>query len=188
MLCNEKTIDTDLYYKELKTKLKNLFNSAPIVLDIQYSPFFISIEYKERYIFKTYNIDYNRDIKDFIKEIKTYLIENLYPVMTEIKTNIENYTEKEISDLLEKNSNLCVEDLILEKKKTKKEISYRIEKTNIKENEIVLRNLDNNKVYLYKLNNIPCVIFLKNVVEKWSKEYSFQVFKSKSKMIKCLSD
>lgn len=190
MISDEKFIDAEEYVKVLKKKLNNFFNNAPIDVSITYTLFFIEIECKVRKKIKRFFIDFKKDQKDFISEIKDYLVEYLYPVIIKSEIKVIQYTDEELSNLLEENSNLCLEDLLIEKKKEKIDTYYRIEKifSDPKKNEIVVRNLTTNKLELYKMDNMPVLIYLKNVMEKWNQNYSWEVFKNKCKFVKNLNE
>jgi hypothetical protein len=189
LIQTEKIVESDEYFKTLKRKLTAFLGNAPVVVNVVYTPTNIEIIDETKHLSKKFLIDYDKDISKFINEIKSFLEENLYPIIIKKNILVSKYTDTEINDLIEKDKTLCVEDLILNKKKTIIEVRYRIEKvfTDSKKNEIILLDIDKDQLEHYKIINMPVLVLLKNIREKWNQYYSYEVFKSKSSLIKILS-
>lgn len=186
MINEIKNIDANEYVKLFKKKFNNFMFKSPSKLEVIYTPTSLILKDLCFNNVKTFEFDYMKDVCNFINEIKQWLLDNVYPIMIEVKTEKVEYTSDQIKEMINKNIN--VDELLLIKEK-KIEIPYRLERILLysnmkifKKDRIFVRNLKTNVESLYELE-LPGSVFLKGILEKWNSEYAFKVFKEKSRFL-----
>jgi hypothetical protein len=119
----------------------------------------------------TFIFDYSLDDKNNIKKIKDYLVNNCYPVFTIETTKTRKLDAFEIQDKMvnEKISFTEASNLIIIDKKI---LKFRLEKVLNAVNSIIVRNLDNNRLYLYKAHK-PVIAFTNYVFNDIEKAKEF---------------
>jgi len=182
MIINNDKKDYRAFYKEFNRKLAHFLNNAPIIVDIAFDRDILKIkDYYSDYD-KEFIIDTSIEVKDLIFSIKQDLVKNIYPIITGIKINKVDYTEKELSDIMDENPKVSIEKLILDKKIIKNEVSFRIERLILKngKNEMFIKSISSGKMYRYKLK-VSCFIFIKNLLSgKYNRYEAFKIFKKKA--------
>ena len=177
MLVTEEN-DSELSFIEVfKKKFANFCTKSPVLLS-----FDVDLEgvlVKELSLNKTkyFKFDHAMGVKQNIKVIKDWLIEEIYPVMVQEKKEYSDFSIQELEALI--SSGISIEESTLMKKERTEKIVWKILRILVKKDELFLLNLTTNKQYRYKMQ-MPSTIFLKNLREKWTPEEGFLMFEKKS--------
>jgi len=188
MIENHELTTYDEYVNIFNKKFKNFMQKSPCKVDIIQTPDCVIIKDKYTDLSKSFIYDFSVDVKQFINSIKLWLIDNLYPVIEEVKKEKIEYSHEDLQQMIRDNIN--IDEVLLTKKEKKIVIPYRIEKIILlsnnkafyKKDRLFVRNLETNIESLYEID-MPGSVFLQGVLEKWTPEYSYQVFKSKSQFL-----
>jgi hypothetical protein len=126
----------------------------------------------------TYKFDHGIDVKTNIKNIKDYLLENIYPIMVQNKKEYSEYTADELEKIID-NSGITIDQATLLKKEKITKITWRLEKVLVQRDEIFIRNLSTDICFRFKMRG-PVTVFLRNIREKWSAEEAYNFFEKNS--------
>lgn len=187
MIVDKKNIELFLYsfkksFKSFCQKLP-LFLKAPIITDKEVILYKFSYDpdqkkYNEEKILN-YELDFTQNIKTNIYRIKQILIEKYFPMMKEIKEiEIEASTE-EISELL-RDSKITLKEVTYTGYRKKQIVNWRIEKIITLQDELVVRNMNTNDVFVFKLK-MPSTAALSKITEENNLEKRWDFFNSKIK-------
>jgi len=176
------------YIKGIKKSLKGLLKRAPMLIEFVMEEGSISINEvlengKLKFLFN-YDINYNLDIKESIHQIKTSLLE-FYPIIIDKEVKEESYSAMELNHLIEIGE-ISIEDNLEDYKKIVTSIvEWRIEKIIVMKDEVIIRSLDTDTLYRYKMN-IPVTVFLRNFRDcndDDRQERYYKIFKNKADLI-----
>jgi len=101
--------------------------------------------------------------------------------MIQEKKEYQEYTTQEIEKIIEE-SGVNPEQAVLMKKEIHETVKWRIEKVLVKKDELFIRNLNTDKQYRFKLS-MPSTILLRNLRDKWTPSYTYQMFEKKSQLL-----
>jgi len=173
-------LDYELYMKNFNKTFTNFCNKRPVKLEKVITPESVILKDKNTNKVKTFKFDYTRDIKDFIHEIQDWVYTELCPILTEVKKEEHEYSQKEIEQMIEDGKD--IDEVLLMKKEKITEVNYRIERILLLTNYLFVRNLETNEQARYRLF-MPVSSFLNNVRSKWSSKYSFTMFQKYSQFM-----
>ena len=175
--------ETNRWLIEFKKKFTNFCEKAPMILSFSLVPTEV-ILFEQKYnsestnLLYTYQFDYTQSVQSNIAEIKSWLLENKYPVMVKQEILDKEFTAKEMQIMID--DGLALDD-VLKQSKTVKETKMRIEKLIIKRNELHVRNLETNELNFYYLD-IPSVLFLTKIDTMESTE-AWKMFSKKAQLL-----
>ncbi len=176
MLVNKDKISMDNFLEEFNKRFTNFCSKAPILLSFKVSPLLVHIYIEKTNEIKTFDFDFDYTVKQCIKKIKDWLIKTQYPVMVQTDICYENYTIEEIKKMVDNGTD--TDEALTKKKIESKDIRWRIERIIVRRDELFVRNLEENKLYHYKLR-MPCILFLKKYREKFNAFQAWDLFKEK---------
>jgi hypothetical protein len=171
MLVEKTIVNEKNFKKEFTKKFDNFCKKRPVLINYTLSntELYLDIDFKKD--IKIFEINYNMDVKSFIKEIDDWLRVNSYPVLKQVVIRNEKLSEEEVQNLIR--SNIDIEKKVLEKNEKIEVINWRIEKIILGNDTFFIRNLKTNDLYRYKAEKILLSSFLKNIKKKWTPEYSW---------------
>lgn len=190
MVIDQNEVDIEKFFEEFKKRFKNFCNRVPLFIHSYYTPNKVIIySYKnlgesEKVKLFEYDFDYSLDVKENIFEIKKILQENYYPIMRQVQTEEKIYNAEKLNHLVAENK-ISVDDItpkggVLETKK----ITWRIEKVLPDEDGILLREIEEDKLYRAYLR-MPVTSFLKTILAKIYDPYErWLLFERKIKNLK----
>lgn len=180
LLVDDEIIVSD-FLDEFKRRFSNFCNKAPIILTFKITPSSCYLKDLEKNIIHKFDFNHLESVKQNIKKIKDWLIENVYPKMIEETFIEKDLSTEEIEKLIE--SGADEETAIMKKNIQIIETVWLIEKLIIKRDELFIRNLKTNKLYRYKMN-IPSTVFLKKIrLGNMTQKEIFNYFYNKSTLI-----
>jgi len=181
MLLIDDEVAVNDFLDEFKRRFSNFCNKAPVILTFKITPSSCYLKDLEKGIVHKFDFNHLENVKQNIKKIKDWLIENIYPKMIEETFIEKNLSTEEIEKLID--SGLDEEEAIMKKNIQITETVWVIEKLIIKRDELFVKNLKNNKMYRYKMN-IPSTLFLKKIRSgDMTKKEVFNYFYAKSTLI-----
>lgn len=181
MLLIDDTVVVDEFLDEFKKRFSNFCNKAPVILTFKITPSSCFLKDCEKDIVHKFEFNHLVNVKVNIKEIKDWLIENVYPRMVEENFTEVDQTTEQIEELID--SGLDEEDAIMKKNILVTETTWIIEKLIIKRDELFIKNASNNKMYRYKMS-MPSTLFLKKIRNgSMSEKEIFNYFYSKSTLM-----
>lgn len=166
-------------------KFSNFCQKAPILLSFNTSPTGSLIKDETTGKSLSYVFDFSLSVKENIFIIKEWLLKECYPIMIEEYEIKEEYTPDELREMDENNIN--IDSLIMQGKHIKVSNLYRIEKVIVIMDHIFVRDLQTDKLTMWKMN-MPVSIFLKSMRQKWNQQYAWQVFKDKAVFVKNMEE
>lgn len=185
MLADKENINIKDFGTEFRKRFSSFAEKAPVIISYRCTDINCTVSAvinEDDYEMKTFEFDFTVDVKSNIKEIKDWLVENVYPVIICEKINYSNYTTEEIKELVDSEQYPLQEALAL-KKEEKIIARWRIEKIIIKRDEFFLRDLDSDKMFRYQLN-MPTPIFLRKLRNKsYTPEQLGELFFDKAKIL-----
>jgi hypothetical protein len=154
------------YVESFKRKFKNFCNKSPIyiryIIDYDEYPFLIKVNIPDINKYNTFMLDTNKDVKVLIHEIKLWLLQ-FYPTFMNVE---QRYTRLANGKLL-KNP----------------DIVFRVERIILSLDRLIIRNLNNNKAYMYQFN-MPVSSFVKNILNKnWDNDKVYKTFIERSSIM-----
>jgi len=181
MLLVDNEIVVDDFLDEFKKRFSNFCNKAPVILTFKITPSSCFLKDCEKDIVHKFEFNHLIDVKTNIKVIKDWLVENVYPRMIEENFSETDLTNEEIEKLIE--SGVNEEEAIMKKDIQVSETAWIIEKLIIKRDELFIKNVENNRMYRYKML-IPSTLFLKKIRSgDMSEKEIFNYFYNKSTLI-----
>jgi hypothetical protein len=157
MLCEKN--DSQTYIREFQKRFNNFAEKAPILISYSISPDSVSIIDEGKDIVYKFDWDYTIPIKSFIHGIKEVLSEKSYPSITRIIEENIPLSEKEAADLIAEG--VPIHKIPSHRTKIIRE-SYLIDKCIVFKDTFILKNMETNELYRYKLNK-SSVFFLKKL-------------------------
>jgi hypothetical protein len=184
LLANEKTMMYEDYITIFNKKFNSFIMKSPCKVEVIQTPMDIIIKDKKSGKAKLFNFNFEKDVKQFINEIKVWLTNNIYPILTEVIREDIDYSQDEIKEMVKQG--LDVDEIIFSKKQKVIENRYRVEKIILyskksfnQKDRLFIRNLETDIEELYELD-MPGSTFLNGVLFKWTPEYAYKVFKGKA--------
>ena len=152
--------DSGSYILEFKKRFGNFCEKAPLLLSYTTTPVGVQVINESTNDIYEIGFDYSIPVKVFIHGIKTMLVErNCYPIMHKVEG-----TEEGISS--DEQISMAVEgvpvDKIPVKRYKKKIVKYLIDKCIIFKDILIIKNMETEEMFRYKLNK-SCVFFLKKI-------------------------
>lgn len=193
MLSEIKSVSYANFENEFTKRFTSFSHKAPILISFTTTPYGVNI-YEEKdwdhpnegNLIYSYEFNFNKSVKENIKDIKDYLLENIYPIIYEFVTCEEDYTAEELNELVS-SGDINFDDVDSAKKIKEETIPWRIEKIIIVRDEIFIRNLESNRCFRYKMR-MPVTIFLKKMREDKNSDKIFDLFLRKSIMLNEIYD
>jgi len=182
MLLENENIDVQEFIRTFNKKFKNFCEKAPIVMTYRTTPSSVFVSEMKTKEIKQFDFDFSVSVKQNIKIIKDWLFKNKYPRMIQIIEEEMSLTEEELEEKL--NQGIMDDQILLQKKKKTYHITWVIEKVIILRDEFIIRNLQDNNLYVFKMNSMPCTLFLKKVREKLDEFQAYDLFEKKSILFK----
>lgn len=181
MLVVEKNDISENFLEIFNKKFSNFCNKSPVLISFKATIDNVVINEMGSGKSKNFKFDHSLSIKQNIKIIKDWLVENTYPIMIQEIKEYNDYTQEEF-DKLVSDLNITLEQASLMKKEKVSLIPHRIERVLIKKDEVFVTNLVSHRQFRYKLT-IPITVLLKNLRGNWTPKYAFEIFQKKSKML-----
>jgi len=180
MLLIDETIFVDEFLDEFKKRFSNFCDKAPVILTFKITPSACFLKDCETNSLHKFEFNHLKDVKANIRDIKDWLVDNVYPVMIEENFNETDLSNEEIEELIE--TGVPEEEAVMRKNIIITDVSWRIEKLIMKRDELFVRNLKTDKVYRYKIL-MPSTLFLKKIRNGMSPKESFNYFYQKSQLL-----
>lgn len=180
MLVTDSDNSTPTFLDIFKKKFSNFASKAPVLILFSATLDGVLVEEKGSNKSNYFKFDHTKTVKQNIKFIKDWLVENTYPIMIQENKVYGNYTSDEMDQLIEQG--IPAEQVVLMKKETIHLVKHRIEKVIVKKDELFVTNLDTGKQFRYKLS-IPSTILLRNLRGNWTAKYTYEVFTKKSQVL-----
>jgi len=184
MLVNNENIKD--WLNAFHKSFKSFCDKAPLLLSFKITPTTVFL-YEQKFdveifdLIKIFEFDFSQDIKTNIKIIKDWLLNNKYPVMIKVVTELKEYNTFEIAQMVKEG--IDYNKAIVLRKTIQHEIQMRIEKLISNRNELFVRNIEINKLYRYRLK-MPSLLFLQKIKEKLDPTQAWELFQSKAALIK----
>ncbi len=203
MVIEKNEVDPQIFFEEFKKRFTNFCNRIPLFIHPYFAPnkviiySYKNLGSKDKEKLFEFEFDYSKDVKENIYEIRKTLSEEYYPLMTQVKEVEKEYSPEVLNQMISEGKasldNVTPSGKLLETEITK----WRIEKVVIGDDTILLRNLNDNKVYIAHLR-MPVTTFLKTILgdvtdpyERWAlferKHHNLQLFYEVDKQNKKLS-
>lgn len=189
MLIENKIIEKSIWLKEFRKKFNSFSSKIPLYTSyviVGDSILLMSFHFSDCQREETleFNLNFTKTIQENISLIKNHLItENYYPVIRFTETKIIPLSFEETQKLIEQ-QNIDPSEAVMRTKEIMIKTEYRIERIHTQENRVSLRNLKDNKIYLYKMI-VPVTILLEQINSDLLKAEKF--FWCNSELINCLN-
>lgn len=185
MLIDDINFNVEEFKKVFRKKFDNFCKKAPILMSYIITDDKVTLfkhddteESKKLFI---YSFDYQKNVKENIKDIKDTLLGKHYPILVETIVEQEDYTAEELNQLVSEGK-ISLDDVDVAHKENKKTSRWRIERVIILRDEIFLRNLETNRIFRYRMK-VPVTLFLKKMRNNFTVEESWEYFTNKSILI-----
>jgi len=164
----------ETYQKELNKKLLSFKKRSPIYFEFVVTPVELVLNLirfnKVEYI----KIDYKKDTREFISEVRDFLRFNYYPKLKKYEEEVVEPSTLELSAYMDKNK-ASFDEAFKKLSRVKKEIIYIIDKISFKKNEIIV--LNGNRQFVYETKKMPLAILLNKFIKNTStEEEAFKIF------------
>lgn len=179
MLVNrDQSIDTT-YINELEKRFGNFCKKAPIPLSFKITKHVIHVHEFINNEVKPFDFTGEPNVKIVVKRIKDWLCQHKYPVMVQTSIVEKPYSPAEYVDMVNKGE-IKYEEIHITKKVVEDSIRWRIEKVFVNRDEFIVRNIEEGKVYRFKLR-MPCILFLRKMRENKLNSFdAWQLFSKRS--------
>ena len=187
MLVDEQKVDVKNFMFLFRKKFRNFCNKAPLLLSYSTTPYAVTI-FKHRdgksmiddigkELVLEHVFNYDKDVKENIKEIKNVLLE-FYPTMIQSTKREIPYTADKLSQMV-KEGKISSADLVNGKIEEPITVKWRIERVIITYDEILALNMEENKMYHFKLK-VPVSRFLRLVRSDLEPHEAWNYFEKRS--------
>jgi len=182
MLPDELNYDIDDFKRMFKKKFDNFCKKAPILMsyiitDDKVTVYSYNDKKKSKRLFN-YKLDFAKDVKENIYNIKKKLLNSYYPIMIETIERVSEYTPEELNEMV-KQGEIDLNQIDTIKRVTYDSIEWRIEKVIVLRDELFIRNLLENRLYRFK-TKVPVTLFLKKFRINFTPEEAWEYFMNKS--------
>jgi hypothetical protein len=151
--------DSASYEKEFKKRFTNFAEKAPILISFNTTPTCVQVIDESKDTVYEFPWDYTLIVKDFIHAIKEVLVKACYPIIVKTEPKEEPISIAEQTRMIEKGIPL---DKVPTKRIVKSQKSYLIDKVIVYRDIFLLKELDTETVWRYKLNK-SSIFFLKKI-------------------------
>lgn len=182
MLLENANFDVNAFQKEFKDKFLNFCKKAPLMLEFQFLPYSVIITDVLTKKKNTFEFDYSKQVKQNIRDIYDWLVDNKYPIMTRIITKERNLTTEEIEEC---SDNEDIDSVLTKKKMETIEANYQVDKIINTNSTIIIRNMYSEQLTLHKVK-IPSVYFLRKILEEKDLKKRYMFFKLNTKFEKVI--
>lgn len=185
MLITEPEYSIQVFLDIFTHKFSNFCSKSPTLLTFQTNMSGVLVKEQGTGKFLDYKFDHSIGVKQNIKIIKDWLVENTYPVLIQEKKEYSDYSNEEIEELID--TGISPEQAVLMRKEKISLIKWKITRILIKKDELFLVNMENNKQFRFKMK-CPCTIFLRNLREKWTPTVGWHFFEKNSYVLNEIID
>jgi hypothetical protein len=188
MLIETHVLDKNLWLKEFKKKFASYCGKLPFYVDytiVSDSLLMFNIHFQDRHVETIeFNLKLQQPVQENISFIKNYLIkENYYPIIKLTETTYNRLSVDESRILInEKGVDPAI--AVNTEVETVTNTYWRVEKIHEKENRISLRDLQDNKIYLYSMK-VPVIKFMELLNTDVTMAGKF--FWEKADLVNCLN-
>ncbi len=181
MLVQDEQYSIEKFIELFKKKFTNFSNKSPVLINFTNTLDTVIVKEQGTNKVFTHKFDFSKSVKNNIKVIKDWLVENTYPVMIQEKKEFSDYSTVELEKLIEE-TGINAEEAVLLKKEKIIFIKWQINKIIVKRDELFVKNLETGKQYRYRIH-MPSTIFLKKLRETWTASYAWKVFIEKTELL-----
>lgn len=154
-----KTLDSSDYIAEFKKRFTNFCEKSPILLSYVIVNNQVQVILEESDDIITFDFQYSTDVKEFIYGIRQILIRKAYPIIEKVIQEEVKLTPDEIALIAQSGANI---ETIPNYKKIERVEKYLIDRVIIYKDIFIVRNLETDKLFRYKLNS-SSVFFLRKL-------------------------
>jgi len=189
MMLEEESFDRNDFMSMFKKRFYSFCDKSPLfikckITDVGITIYDYSEDVDENIKSHYFDFDFSHDEKYNIKTIKNFLVENWYPIINVEKVFYKKPDPIEINEIMVKDKCSFTEATTNFIKSYKKK-TFRLEKVLNESNSVIVRDFDDNNLYLYK-SRMPVSIFMKQLFS--DKEEAFKNFSNKFEMEKQVLD
>lgn len=175
-----KALDASEYIAEFKKRFTNFCEKSPILLSYAVTNNQVQVVIEETDDVLTFDFQFSVDVKEFIYGIRQILIRKAYPVIEKTEFSERTLSAEEQITMAQQGTPVdAIPSVVTEQKA----IRYLIDRVIIYKDTFILRDLETDKLYRYKLNG-SSVFFLKKMrLKKMSPKEAGDFFFSKAELL-----
>ena len=152
--------DSHLYVQEFKKRFTNFCEKAPLLLSFTTTPTGVQVIDETKNAVFDIEFDYSVPVKSLIHGIKQMLIEkDCYPSMRQVDEVIEDVPRAEQLRMIESGVNI---EQVPTSRIRRVTMTYLLDKVVVFRDQFVVRNMDTNELFLYKMNK-SSIFFLQKL-------------------------
>ena len=159
-------VDKEQFVKVFLYKLRNLLKRSAFAFyhSVQFADPYVHITISNLKEDLTYKIDYSLPVKKNIFYVKNLLLE-YFPVFKYVEMKERKATAEETEEMI--NNGMSVDQALTQTIKTKKELTYRIQRILIDKDEIFIYCKELDREFRYKMKSrLPLSLFLTKIKNK----------------------
>ena len=186
MLVNETEYSIMSFIEEFQKRFSNFCTKSPVLLTFHATIDSVVVIEQGTNKSLTYKFDHAIGVKQNIKAIKDWLVENTYPIMIQEKKDYSEYSVDEIEKLISE-TGIAAEQAVLMKKETITKTTWKIVRILVKKDELFVKNLSNNREFRFRMT-CPSTLFLRNLRSKWNPTSGWEFFEKHSYVLNEIVD
>lgn len=157
------------WIKTFNRKFSHFAHNAPIAVSFDSSDGKVVevVAYTPNRVVEVFPIDFEKDVSDFIAEIKRYMQNQWYPVITDRIEEVEDLSSIEITNIMIE-KDISFEEALRYRRTFVREIPYRLDKVFNDQNGVVLTNLITGESQRYRAS-IPIAYIVERILEEDNK-------------------
>lgn len=181
MLVTEKNSSISNFIDVFKKKFSNFASKAPVLISFEVDLEGVLVREQGTGKSLKFIFDHSKTVKQNIKMIKDWLVENTYPVMIQEKKGYVGYSIEELEKIIN-DSGIEPEQASLMKREVITLVKHRIMKIIVKKDELFVENLNTGKQFRFRMT-MPSTILLRRMRDSWTPRYAYEIFSKKSQLL-----
>jgi hypothetical protein len=169
------------YLAEFRKRFSSFQKRAPISLSFKITPLKIYLKDETNDSMYTFEITYKQSVRELIGDIRSFLMDNAYPILIKTEYELVDPDTKELNAYMEKHD-VSFDQAFKHLNRRERIKEYTVEKVNFKKNQIILEDEAGRKlIYCMKM---PVILFLKNYLRgSYNPRESFLKFQEDSDLL-----
>ena len=173
--------DSQLYVQEFKKRFTNFCEKAPLLISFTTMPTGVQVVDETKNVVFDIEFDYSIPVKSLIHGIKQMLIEKgCYPTLRVVATNFEPIPKQEQLKMIESGVNI---EEVPTSREVKRVSEFLIDKVIIFKDQFVIREVDTDRLFLYRMSKSSAFFLQKIRRGKLNAETSAEYFFANSELI-----
>ena len=173
--------DSELYVQEFKKRFTNFCEKAPLLISFTTTPNGVQVVDETKDLIFEFEFDYSIPVKSFIHGIKQKMIvKGCYPIMTQVEWVEQDVPRDEQIQMIEQGQDI---NTVPTRRKVKSVTTFMIDKVIIFKDQFVIREMETDRLYLYKMSKSSAFFLQKIRRGKLTLETSADYFFENSTLV-----